>query len=431
MVAEADRLIASTDEEADAARSTSTAPTPLVVRTIAPGVDLDTFVPGRLRDGARSGSACDAGRARRCCSSAASSRSRRRTSLLRAAAALRADVPELQVVVVGGPSGSGLATPDWLDRAGAASSTWRRRPVRAADRPRDGRVDYYRAADVTVVPSYNESFGLVALESQACGTPVVAAAVGGLTTAVADGVSGLLVDGHDPEQWGKVLATCCARPPNCRRWPPAARGHAERFSWQRTTDGLLAAYSEAMRSQAVTARRRARSDGHRAGAAARWNSTFERVGDDRFVVALPGEKRLKTACWLSVGAHALEVQAFVMRKPDENREQVYEFLLQRNVRMYGVSWADRQHGRRLPGRPAAARRGDARTSSTACSGRSSSTPTARSTPCSNSASARPSAASGRGGSRTTSRWRICAAVRADRLIESAQRRRQNEAACRR
>jgi Putative bacterial sensory transduction regulator len=66
---------------------------------------------------------------------------------------------------------------------------------------------------------------------------------------------------------------------------------------------------------------------------------YERVGDDRFAVALPGEKRLKTACWLSVGAHALEVQAFVMRKPDENREHVYQYLLQRNVRMYGVSWA--------------------------------------------------------------------------------------------
>ncbi len=61
--------------------------------------------------------------------------------------------------------------------------------------------------------------------------------------------------------------------------------------------------------------------------------------DARFVVALPGEKRLKTACWLVIGAHALEVQAFVMRKPDENREAVYEFLLQRNARMYGVSWA--------------------------------------------------------------------------------------------
>ncbi len=66
---------------------------------------------------------------------------------------------------------------------------------------------------------------------------------------------------------------------------------------------------------------------------------FKRIGSDRFVVALPGEKRLKTACWLTVGQHALEIQAFVMRRPDENREGVYGFLLQRNVRMYGVSWA--------------------------------------------------------------------------------------------
>lgn len=66
---------------------------------------------------------------------------------------------------------------------------------------------------------------------------------------------------------------------------------------------------------------------------------FQREGPDRFVVALPGEKRLKTACWLVVGRHALEVQAFVMRRPEENREAVYEFLLQRNARTYAVSWA--------------------------------------------------------------------------------------------
>ena len=66
---------------------------------------------------------------------------------------------------------------------------------------------------------------------------------------------------------------------------------------------------------------------------------FERIDDNTFVVALPGEKRLKTACWLTIGAHALEIEAFVMRQPDENREQVYAFLLQRNVRMYAVSWA--------------------------------------------------------------------------------------------
>ena len=66
---------------------------------------------------------------------------------------------------------------------------------------------------------------------------------------------------------------------------------------------------------------------------------YERVAPGSFVVALPGENRLKTACWLTIGAHALEIEAFVMRKPDENHEQVYAYLLRRNVRMYAVSWS--------------------------------------------------------------------------------------------
>jgi hypothetical protein len=66
---------------------------------------------------------------------------------------------------------------------------------------------------------------------------------------------------------------------------------------------------------------------------------WQRVDDATFAVALPGEKRLKTACVLTVGAHALEIEAFVMRAAEENREQVYAWLLQRNARMYAVSWA--------------------------------------------------------------------------------------------
>jgi len=99
---------------------------------------------------------------------------------------------------------------------------------------------------VVAVPSYNESFGLVALESQGCGTPVVAAAVGGLPTAVADDVSGVLVDGHDPLQWAKVLGDVLATPELTRRLAAGARPHAERFSWERTVDGLLASYGEAI-----------------------------------------------------------------------------------------------------------------------------------------------------------------------------------------
>jgi D-inositol-3-phosphate glycosyltransferase len=83
------------------------------------------------------------------------------------------------------------------------------------------------------------------LESQACGTPVVAAAVGGLTTAVADDVSGVLVDGHDPDQWAKVLADLLRTPAALDRLAAGTRPHAERFSWDRTADDLLVAYRAA------------------------------------------------------------------------------------------------------------------------------------------------------------------------------------------
>jgi hypothetical protein len=68
-------------------------------------------------------------------------------------------------------------------------------------------------------------------------------------------------------------------------------------------------------------------------------ATFERPRPDAFVVQLPGDKRLKTACWLRLGEHSLAVEAFVMRAPDENREQVYAWLLQHNAKLYGVSWS--------------------------------------------------------------------------------------------
>jgi hypothetical protein len=67
--------------------------------------------------------------------------------------------------------------------------------------------------------------------------------------------------------------------------------------------------------------------------------TYERADPDSFVVNLPGTRRLKTACWLRIGEHAVSIEAFVVRKPDENAEQVYRYLLEHNARMYAVAWS--------------------------------------------------------------------------------------------
>ncbi|HEV7205879.1 MAG TPA: D-inositol-3-phosphate glycosyltransferase [Jatrophihabitans sp.] len=245
VVAEADRLIAPTADEADELIRLYDA-APSSVRTVAPGVDLEMFVPGeataaRRRLGLREDALTllFVGRIQPL---------KAPDVLLRAAALLRQDpalVDRLQVVVLGAPSGSGLVHPQLLeslrDELDLRDVVQFRPPA-----AREIVADYYRAADITVVPSYNESFGLVALESQACGTPVVAAAVGGLTTAVADDVSGVLVDGHDPQLWAKVLADLLRTPAYLARLAGGARAHAERFSWDRTADGLLGAYREAI-----------------------------------------------------------------------------------------------------------------------------------------------------------------------------------------
>ena len=169
--------------------------------------------------------------------------------LLRAAAELLRRDPALRdrawcVLVAGGPSGTGLAEP--TGPAGAGRGAGHRATSCASSRRRaPGLVEVYRAADVVAVPSHNESFGLVALEAQACGTPVVAARVGGLPVAVADGRSGLLVPGHRAEQWADALAAVALRPERRAELGAAAVVHARAFSWDRTADALLDTYASA------------------------------------------------------------------------------------------------------------------------------------------------------------------------------------------
>jgi D-inositol-3-phosphate glycosyltransferase len=104
-----------------------------------------------------------------------------------------------------------------------------------------------------VVPSHNESFGLVALEAQACGTPVVAAAVGGLRTAVRDEVSGLLVDGHDPADYAAALARLLDDRVLRARLADGGVRHASAFGWDATARGVLGSYSAALEQVPGTA----------------------------------------------------------------------------------------------------------------------------------------------------------------------------------
>ncbi len=245
VVAEADRLVCNTDTEARELVDLYRADPDRIV-TIPPGVNLDRFRPGDRTAARRAlGLRPDAvvlafaGRIQPL---------KAPDVLLRAAAALLADDPALRarlvVLVAGGPSGSGLAAPSALQQLAAhlgLDDVVRFLPPQAPD----GLVSVFRAADVVAVPSHNESFGLVALEAQACGTPVVAARVGGLPVAVADGRSGLLVDGHGARAWAGALAAVALDPARWAALSWAAVEHARGFSWDRTTDALLATYAEA------------------------------------------------------------------------------------------------------------------------------------------------------------------------------------------
>jgi D-inositol-3-phosphate glycosyltransferase len=168
--------------------------------------------------------------------------------LLRAVACLLDHRPELRsrlvVPVVGGPSGSGLEHPHAL--ADLAAELRIDDLVRFVPPVPPAELAVWdAAASVVAVPSYNESFGLVAAEAQASGTPVVAAAVGGLTTVVADGVSGLLVDTHEPSDWahaiGRVLLDDALR----ARLAEGARARAGDFSWEDTAERTLEVYERA------------------------------------------------------------------------------------------------------------------------------------------------------------------------------------------
>jgi D-inositol-3-phosphate glycosyltransferase len=247
VVEAADRLIANTDREAEELVQLYDADPGKVV-VVPPGVDLDLFGPGDRRAArAATGLPQDAkvllfvGRIQPL---------KAPEVLVHAAAELLARHPEwvgeLVVAVLGGPSGSGLAHPHGLEDLardlGIAASVRFAPPV-----SREELAQWYRAADLVVVPSHSESFGLVAVEAQACGTPVVAADVGGLPTAVGD--AGVLVEGHDPRVWARRIEALLLDPARREELSARALRHAAQFGWDRTTERLLEVYADACRER--------------------------------------------------------------------------------------------------------------------------------------------------------------------------------------
>jgi D-inositol-3-phosphate glycosyltransferase len=250
VVAAADRLIANTPDEARQLIELYGAD-PGRVRTVNPGADLSVFRPGsdqaRAEVRRRLGIAPDAvvllfvGRVQPL---------KGPDIVLKAAARLLETEPGLAgriaVVMVGGPSGKQQrADPEGMRelavRLGIGEIVRFEPPC-----PQSELADWYTAATMLLAPSHSESFGLVALEAQACGTPVVAARVGGLCTVVKDGESGVLVDGHDPGDWALTLGRLLNAPGQLAALSAGARQHASAFGWSTTVDELAEVYTGAM-----------------------------------------------------------------------------------------------------------------------------------------------------------------------------------------
>ena len=245
VVEAADMLIANTDLEAKQLIELYDAD-PGRVEVVHPGVDLDVFRPLAAAE-ARAGLGLPvdadvllfAGRIQPL---------KAPDVLLHAVAELIARTPSrrssLVVPIVGGPSGSGLEKPqalaDLTADLGIADVVRFVPPVTQTELAR-----WYAAATAVAVPSYNESFGLVAVEAQATGTPVVAAAVGGLTTVVRDERSGLLVDGHGATEWADALTRILDDRALRARLETGALAQARLFSWDATADRTLEVYERA------------------------------------------------------------------------------------------------------------------------------------------------------------------------------------------
>jgi D-inositol-3-phosphate glycosyltransferase len=152
--------------------------------------------------------------------------------------------PDVRLVVVGGASGSQGDGEVARIRSLARDLGVLDQVHLVPPQPHHLLSTYYRAADVVVVPSRSESFGLVALEAAACGVPVVASAVGGLLTLIDHGRTGFLVPERDPVEFARDIARLLEEPLLAAQMGEAAAQRARRYTWSFAAARLRRAYAD-------------------------------------------------------------------------------------------------------------------------------------------------------------------------------------------
>jgi D-inositol-3-phosphate glycosyltransferase len=238
VIACADLMLASTEGERSQLASLYEAE-PDRIEVVPPGVDHTVFFPGD-RDSARQRLGIDSPRV---LLFVGRIQALKGTDLaIRALAAL--DDPKTVLIVVGGPSGRDGTAEQTRVHALAEELGVSGQIHWVSPRRHERLADYYRAADVCIVPSRSESFGLVALEAAACGTPVVAAAVGGLRSLVAHEHSGFLIDGRDPVDFAAPVERLLADEILAGEIGANAVARSARYSWSMTAGRLRRLYGD-------------------------------------------------------------------------------------------------------------------------------------------------------------------------------------------
>jgi D-inositol-3-phosphate glycosyltransferase len=246
VAASADCLLAATPAEARQLAELYGAP-PSKVRVIPHGVDRSRFHPG---DQAAARAAIGTRRRHVLAFVGRLQPLKAPDVAVRTLAVLTRSCPDLDVelLVVGGPSGNGAGEPGRLARLASQEGVGGRVRFLPA-RPNEHLGTVYQAADLLLVPSRSESFGLVALEAQACGTPVLAARVGGLNHAIGDGTTGRLLASHDPEEWAAAVASLLRHPGKLAAMGQAAARFAGAHGWDVAAAKLLDVYAQLLQTR--------------------------------------------------------------------------------------------------------------------------------------------------------------------------------------